>query len=227
MLNILFEDYHCIVVNKPAPLLTQAPPGIDSLESQVKEYIREKFSKPAGVYLGVPHRLDRPVSGAIVFARNSKAARRLAEQFQKHEVGKAYWAIVEGQVTPLEGTLEDWLLKQSAEARTEIVHAGTSGAKRAVLSYCVLRSVDVGSLVEIRPTTGRAHQLRVQFASRGWPIWGDAAYGSKASFGPSVDFPRERVIALHARQLTFHHPTTREAITVTAPLPDYWPATTQ
>lgn len=226
MLDILFEDYHCIVINKPAPLLTQAPPGIDSLESRVKEYIRQKYSKPAGVYLGVPHRLDRPVSGAIVFARNSKAARRLAEQFQKHEVEKVYWAIVEGEVTPAEGTLEDWLLKHSAEARTEVVPAETAGAKHAALAYRVLQAVAGGTLVEIRPATGRAHQLRVQFGSRGWPIWGDTSYGSSFSFGPNAESPRDRVIALHARRLTFAHPTTRAPITVTAPLPEYWPAVT-
>lgn len=222
MLQVLFEDYHCIAVNKPAPLLTQAPPGIDSLEARVKAYLKEKYVKPRGVYLGVPHRLDRPVSGAIVFARNTKAARRLAEQFQRQVVEKTYWAAVEGTVQPAEGTLEDWLRKLPEQARTEVASEGELGAKHAVLSYRVLQPVPGGTMVEIRPLTGRAHQLRVQLAARGWPIFGDALYGSTVPFGPTADVPRDRVIALHARKLVFQHPTTREPISLTASLPDYW-----
>src|ERR1051326_889451 len=135
MLSILYEDYHLIAVNKPAPLLTQAPPGVPSLEGEIKAYVKEKYAKPAGVYLGVPHRLDRPVTGVIVFARNTKAARRLAEQFQKHQVEKVYWAAVEGDVQPGEGVWEDWLLKHAEEARAERVEPGTPGAKAAGLSY--------------------------------------------------------------------------------------------
>jgi len=164
MLSILFEDYHLIAVNKPAPLLTQAPPGVPSLEAQVKEYIKEKYAKPAGVYLGVPHRLDRPVTGAIVFARNTKAARRLAEQFQKHQVEKAYWAAVAGEVSPESGTWEDWLLKHPEEARVERVEPGTPGAKRAALAYRRIKAIPGGSLLELRPVTGRSHQIRVQAA---------------------------------------------------------------
>src|SRR5437667_6446421 len=124
-MDIIYEDFHLIAVSKPAPLLTQGPSGVPSLEALVKAYIKEKYSKPAGVYLGVPHRLDRPVSGVIVFARNTKAARRLAEQFHKHQVEKAYWAAVGGEVQPDEGTWEDWLLKLPAEARSERVEPGT------------------------------------------------------------------------------------------------------
>lgn len=221
-LDVLHEDYHVFAVNKPAPLLTQAPPGVPSLEALVKEYIKTKYAKPAGVYLGVPHRLDRPVSGAIVFARNTKAARRLAEQFQKHKVEKTYWAIVTGDVQPAEGTWEDWLLKHAEEARTEKVEPGTPGAKPAALSYRVLRQVEGGTLLELRPLTGRSHQIRVQAASRGHPVLGDALYGSTASFGPPAAEPRDRVIALHARGLKFTHPTTKETITITAPAPPWW-----
>lgn len=224
MLSILFEDYHCIAVNKPAPLLTQAPAGIDSLESRVRAYIKEKYAKPAGVYLGVPHRLDRPVSGVVLFARNTKAARRLAEQFRHKQVEKVYGAIVQGDVAPPDGTLEDWLLKLPEQAKTEIASRDTPGAKQAALTYRVVQKLSPGTLVEIRPMTGRAHQLRVQLAARGWPILGDALYGSAISFGPNTAEPRERVIALHALRLTFQHPTTREAITATAPLPAYWPS---
>src|SRR6266446_1744149 len=133
---ILFEDNHCIAVAKPAPLLTQGvPPGIPTLEAWVKAYLKERYHKKGNVYLGIPHRLDRPVSGIVVFARNTKAARRLAEQFQKHEVTKIYWAAVEAQVEPAEGVWEDWLRKVPEEARTESAAAGISGARHALLSY--------------------------------------------------------------------------------------------
>src|SRR4029077_1512434 len=118
-LTILFEDNHCLAVAKPAPLLTQGvPPGIPTLESQVKAYLKAKYHKAGNVYLGIPHRLDRPVSGVVLFARNTKAARRLAEQFQQRQVRKVYWAIVEGTVNPQHGTWEDWLLKLPEESRT-------------------------------------------------------------------------------------------------------------
>src|SRR5205814_2561147 len=121
-LVILYEDNHCLAVVKPAPLLTQGvPPGIPTLEALVKAYIKERYHKAGNVYLGIPHRLDRPVSGVVVFARNTKAARRLAEQFHEHQVRKTYWALVEGEVQPEEGVWEDWLLKIREEARTEVV----------------------------------------------------------------------------------------------------------
>src|SRR5438045_8277363 len=119
-LMILFKDNHCRAVAKPAPLLTQGvPPGIPTLEAMAKAYLKERYHKPAHVYLGIPHRLDRPVSGVVLFARNTKAARRLAEQFQNRRVRKVYWALVEGDVQPAEGTWEDWLLKLPEEAHTE------------------------------------------------------------------------------------------------------------
>src|ERR1700722_9007798 len=122
-LTILLEDNHCLAVAKPAPLLTQGPPGVPSLESMVKKYLKEKYHKPGNVYLGVPHRLDRPVSGVVIFARNSKAAQRLAEQFEKRQVSKVYWGLVEGNVEPPEGTWHDWLLKIKEEARSQLVPA--------------------------------------------------------------------------------------------------------
>jgi 23S rRNA pseudouridine1911/1915/1917 synthase len=221
-MQILLEDYHLLAVNKPAPLLTQAPPGVPSLEAMVKDYIKQKYAKPAGVYLGVPHRLDRPVSGAIVFGRNTKAARRLAEQFQKHEVEKVYWAIVGGEVRPDDGVWEDWLLKHAEEARTEKVAPGTPGAKPAALAYRVLRRTPAATLLELRPRTGRSHQIRVQAATRGHPVLGDMLYGSTQPFGPSAVEPRDRVIALHAHSLGFRHPTTKEPVTLTAPAPLWW-----
>ncbi len=222
MLSILHEDNQIIAVNKPAPLLTQAPPGIPSLEAMVKAWIKDKYAKPAGVYLGVPHRLDRPVSGVIVFARNSKAARRLAEQFHQRRVEKVYWAMVEGDVQPDAGTWEDWLRKLPEQSRTEIAEPESAGAKSAALSYRKLQSPPGASLLEIRPLTGRSHQIRVQAASRGHPIVGDALYGSTRTFGPPAQQPRDRLIALHARSLTIIHPATWQPLTLTAPPPEYW-----
>jgi 23S rRNA pseudouridine1911/1915/1917 synthase len=220
---ILFEDNHCVAVAKPAPLLTQGvPPGIPTLESQVKAHLKDKYHKPGNVYLGIPHRLDRPVSGVVLFARNTKAARRLAEQFQERRVRKVYWAVVEGDVQPAEGMWEDWLLKIRDEARTELATAETPGARHAVLRYRRLAAGQDWTLLEIEPETGRMHQIRVQAAARGWPIVGDVLYGSGQPFGPAAELPRDRVIALHARSLTFLHPIRFEPVTVTAPVPDYW-----
>jgi 23S rRNA pseudouridine1911/1915/1917 synthase len=220
---VLFEDNHCIAVAKPAPLLTQGvSAGGPSLETWVKDYIRAKYGKPGNVYLGVPHRLDRPVSGVVLFARNSKAAARLAEQFQRHQVQKTYWAIVDAPVTPPEGAWQDHLRKLDTEARVEIVTADAVGAKRAELTYRVLGPAEMGTLLELRPTTGRSHQLRVQSAGRGFPIRGDFLYDSVREFGPPADVARDRVIALHARSLTFLHPIRYEPVTITAPLPTYW-----
>ena len=222
--RILFEDHHLIAVNKPAPLLTQAPEGIPNLESSVKAYIKFTCDKPAGVYLGVPHRLDRPVSGVIVFARNTKAAQRVHAQFEAHLVRKVYWACVDGDVTPETGAWEDWLKKIPDEARVERSSQGEFGAKQATLDYRALQRLEGGTLLELSPQTGRMHQLRVQTAWRGHPIWGDSLYGSARDFGPTTDDSRERLIALHARQLTLQHPFTKETLTFTAPLPEYWPS---
>ena len=221
--RILFEDHHLIAIDKPAPLLTQAPAGIANLESLVKGYIKVKYSKPAGVYLGVPHRLDRPVSGVVVFARNTKAARRVHAQFEERRVRKIYWACVGGTVTPEVGVWVDWLRKIPDEARVERAAEGEPDAKRANLEYAVLGRFDGETLLELRPQTGRMHQLRVQSALRSHPILGDRLYGSDRDFGPPSDDPRERLIALHARRLTIRHPFTDEELTFEAPLPDYWP----
>ena len=224
-LTVLFEDNHCLAVSKPGALLTQGvPPGIATLESMVKDYLKERYQKRGNVYLGIPHRLDRPVSGVVLFARNTKAARRLAEQFQERRVTKIYWAAVAGEVEPAEGLWADWLLKFSEEARSERVAPGTPGAKQAQLRYRCL-ATDAGStLLEICPETGRMHQIRVQAAARGWPILGDVLYGSRQDFGPPAATQRERVIALHARSLTFLHPIRYQPVTLIAPLPETWQA---
>ena len=225
--QVLFEDNHCLALAKPAGLLTQGvPAGIPTLEAQARDYLRQRYGKKGNVYLGIPHRLDRPVSGVVLFARSSKAAARLAEQFQQRQVTKVYWAIVEASsATGLPtgtGEWEDWLLKLPEQARSVIASAATPGARQARLSYRVLRGFPESALLEIQPLTGRMHQIRVQAASRGWPILGDAWYGAKHPFGPPSDQPRDRLIALHGRSLTFLHPIRYEPVTVTAPLPSHW-----
>jgi len=221
-LHVLLEDNHCLAVAKPAPLLTQAPPGVPSLEALAKAYLKERYGKGGNVYLGVPHRLDRPVTGVVLFARSSKAARRLAEQFQERRVTKVYWTAVEGDVQPAEGTWEDWIRKVPDEPRAQKADAAAPGAQHALSHYRRLAGCAGGTLLEIRPQTGRMHQIRVQAALRGHPVRGDWLYGATLPFGPAADLPRDRIIALHARALTFLHPIRYEPITVEAPLPQTW-----
>ncbi len=221
-LHVIFEDNHTLAVVKPAPLLTQAPSGVPSLEWQVKEYLRQRYQKSGNIYLGVPHRLDRPVTGVVLFARTTKAAQRLAEQFEQRTVTKVYWAAVEGTNVPDEGIWEDWLRKVPDEPRAEMAEPGSAGGRRAVVHFRRLRPCDGGTLLELRPETGRMHQLRIQAALHGVPVRGDALYGAGLPFGPPADLPRERVIALHARSLMFLHPIRYEPIVLHAPLPETW-----
>lgn len=234
--DVLLEDPPVIAINKPAGLLTLgAAPGIPTLERQVKAWLKERHDKPGNVYLGVPHRLDRPVSGVVVFSRNSKGAARLAEQFRERQVRKVYWALVERAPEPSEGELVDWLLKVPDAARVDVVPAGTPGAKEARLRYRALETASGGPvdlaatsnrcLLEIELLTGRMHQIRVQLAGRGCPVVGDVQYGAQPPALPddAVD-PRDLPIALHARSLTILHPVRYEPVTIEAPLPANWQA---
>lgn len=222
MLDILHEDSACLVVNKPGGLLTQAPLGIDSLEYRIKTLLKERDQLPGAVYLGVPHRIDRPVSGAIVFAKDLRSARRISQQFERRQVGKTYWALVAGDVQPDEGTWTDHLKKIYGQPRTMVVDASDQQGRIAILHYRVLERRAAQTLLEITLETGRTHQIRVQCARRGHPVLGDELYGSSQPFGPWSDDERERLIALHARSLKFRHPLTREDLTFTAPLPESW-----
>lgn len=211
-----------LAVNKPGGLLTLgAIPGVPTLERQVKAWLKERYQKPGNVYLGIPHRLDRPVSGVMVFARNSKAAARLAEQFRARQVQKTYWAVVERPPESSEGELVDWLLKTPDQARVEVVAPETPGAREARLRYRTIGAD--GRLLEIELLTGRMHQIRVQFGSRGAPVVGDVQYGAKEplNFGGSSD-SRDWPIALHARALTILHPVRYDSVSMTAPLPEWW-----
>ena len=211
-LQILFEDNHCIAVAKPAGLLTQGPANVPSLESHVKAYLKEKHNKPGNVYLGVPHRLDRPVSGVVLFARNSKAAERLAEQFRERKVAKTYWGVVEGSLEPSDGVWEDWMRKIKDEARTEKAEPNAEGAKLAVLDYRVL-SFAMAAFVGFIRRPGM-HQIRVQAATRGHSLLGDVLYGSTRTFGPAVGC--RATASSHYMRQAILHPLSYEPLTLTA-----------
>jgi 23S rRNA pseudouridine1911/1915/1917 synthase len=218
LLDILYEDNHCIAVNKPCGWPSAHFDGKEeTVDRLVKSYLKEKYQKPGNVFLGVVHRLDKPVSGALLFARNSKAAARLSEQFRENGVEKVYWAVIElggKKELPVFGTLEDWLRKDEEKGRVEITLPEAEGGKRAVLHYMTKATHGKLALLEIRPQTGRTHQLRVQLAHRGFPIYGDAKYGSTHNFGDGI--------GLHARSLTFLHPVRLDPITLTAEVPKPW-----
>jgi 23S rRNA pseudouridine1911/1915/1917 synthase len=231
VLTILHKDPSCLAVLKPAGLSTQAPRGIDSLESRVRRWLHER-AEAAGhntddLYLGLPHRLDRPASGVILFALTRRAARLISRQFERRQVRKVYWACVEGVVAPADGTWIDFVRKVSNQPRVEIVAASEPGAQRAVLHYKTLAAIlppngRLSARLEIELETGRMHQIRIQAASRGHPVVGDAQYGAATPFGIQTPDPRERAIALHAQSITFRHPETKEMLTVAAPSPPSW-----
>ncbi len=222
--DILCEDGPVLAVNKPAGVITQgAPRGVTGLIDLVKEYLKVKYDKPGNVYLGVPHRLDRPVSGVVVFSRNSKCAARLAEQFAQRQVRKIYWACLERPPAEDSGELTDWIYRIPDQPRVEIAATGSAGAKQAVLTYRTLDRHKGRALVEVEPQTGRMHQIRIQFASRGCPVVGDLQYGAKSTFGGATSLDQEGgAIALHARSLTLLHPIRYDPLTITAPLPAMW-----
>lgn len=212
-LEILYEDNHAIVVNKKASDLVQGDKtGDEPLPERIKAYLKEKYNKPGNVFCGVVHRLDRPTSGALVFARTSKALERLNQQFREKETGKVYWAVVE-QIPPKQSEhLINWLAKNEQQNKSYVVKEGANNAKKAILTYNHIASSDKYHLLEIELETGRHHQIRCQLANIGCTIKGDLKYGAKRS-NPDGS------IHLHARNLSFIHPTTKEEITVTAPVP--------
>jgi 23S rRNA pseudouridine1911/1915/1917 synthase len=213
--EILYEDNHCLAILKPAGRLSTHYAGTEAtMDLEVKDYLRARYGKPGNVFLGIVHRLDRPVSGVLLFARTSKAAARLARQFRDGTIEKVYWAVIEGIWPVLVGSLVDWLRKDERTGRVEVVEARTPGSRQAMLHYQRRAVHDNLTWMELRPQTGRRHQLRVQMAHRLQPIYGDAKYGSVHVF--------DSAIALHARALTFLHPVRYEPITLTAEVPAMW-----
>jgi 23S rRNA pseudouridine1911/1915/1917 synthase len=214
--QILFEDNHLLIVNKPAGWIVQgATPDQRSLLESSRLYIKQKYHKPGNVYLGVVSRLDGPVTGAVPFARTSKAAARLSEQLREHTTTKIYWAIVDGTPSPIAGTLEHWLVRRASETVTRVAPRETHDAVRAILEYRVLAVHHGQALLEVRLITGRKHQIRSQLSAIGSPIAGDKAYGSTTAFPQGI--------ALHCRRLGLEHPTLRTPVSAVAAPPIYWP----
>lgn len=226
-MEVLYEDNHIIAVNKTCNEIVQGDKTGDTpLSETVKAYIKEKYNKPGEVFLGVTHRLDRPTSGVVLFARTSKALTRLNEMFREKSsslpiregsglgpIKKTYWAIVQGAPKLPEARLENYLIRNEAQNKSYIAKSGAKEAKQAILSYKTLAKGEHYTLLEINLETGRHHQIRCQLAAIGCPIKGDLKYGAKRS-NPDGG------ICLHARQIEFIHPVSKQDICITAPMPD-------
>ena len=212
-MQVLYEDNHIIAVNKYIGELVQGDrTGDPTLDSSVKEYIKKKYNKPGDVFLGVVHRLDRPVSGVVIFARTSKALTRLNKSFQEHEIIKTYWAVVRHRPPMEEGELVNYLTRNAEKNKTYIAQKARKGAKEAKLSYRLMGVTNNFYLLEIDLHTGRHHQIRSQLAHINCPIKGDLKYGFARS-------NKDGGIHLHARKLQFVHPVTKEKISITASPP--------
>lgn len=211
MINIIYEDNHLLVVEKPINIPVQADASNDKdLLTLLKEYIKNKYNKPGNVYLGLIHRLDRPVGGVMVFAKTSKCASRLSEQIRKGDFKKIYYAVVEGDIFK-SGLLKDKLLK---DTKANMVKVDDNG-KESELYFDKIDYKNNLSLVKIDLHTGRSHQIRVQFSSRGYPLYGDHRYNKKC--------PSDSQIALFAEKLSFSHPITKEKVEYSLPLPNSYP----
>ena len=218
-MTVLYEDNHIIAVNKTCNEIVQGDKTGDTpLSEMVKAYIKEKYHKPGEVFLGVPHRLDRPTSGVVLFARTSKALMRLNEMFKGKSIRKTYWAIVQGAPKIPEARLVNYLIRNEAQnksyiAKTQKLNEERKDAKLAILNYRTLVKGEHYTLLEINLETGRHHQIRCQLAEIGCPVKGDLKYGAKRS-NPDGG------ICLHARQIEFVHPVSKQNICITAPVPD-------
>ena len=213
-MTVVYEDNHIIVVNKTSSEIVQGDKTGDTpLSETVKEYIKVKYNKPGNVFLGVTHRLDRPVSGLVVFAKTGKALSRLNDMFRLGEVKKTYWAIVKDRPKELEGELTHWLVRNEKQNKSYAYDKERPNSKKAILRYKLIGHSQNYHLLEVDLQTGRHHQIRCQLAKMGCPIKGDLKYG----------FPRSNPdgsICLHARRVTFVHPVSKEVIDLTAPLPN-------
>jgi 23S rRNA pseudouridine1911/1915/1917 synthase len=213
-MQILYEDNHLIAVNKkPGEIVQGDKTGDKPMSEIIKDYLKEKMNKPGAAYLGVVHRIDRPVSGVVIFARTSKALTRMNEFFREKKVKKTYWAVVKNKPAEDSGTLIHYLVKDESKNKSTAYNTEVKGSLRSWLDYKVIAKSDNYYLLEINPLTGRHHQIRVQLSAIGCPIKGDLKYG----------FPRSNEdgsIHLHARRIEFMHPVKKEEIMITAPAPD-------
>jgi len=215
--QVIYEDNHLLVVNKASGILVQGDiTGDVPLVELCKQYIGKKYQKPGAVFVGVVHRIDRPVSGIVVFARTSKSLERMNALFREKKTKKTYWAIVENKPPAEAGNLIHWLAKDEKKNKTTAYPRETTGAMRSELSYEVIAHRENQWLLSVNPVTGRPHQIRVQLAFIGCPIKGDVKYGASTALDDGS-------IALHAKKLEFVHPVRKEEIVVEAPLPDtFW-----
>ncbi len=213
-MTVLYEDNHIIIVNKTVSEIVQGDKtGDKPLSEIVKEYLKEKYNKPGNVFIGVTHRLDRPTSGIVVFAKTSKALPRLNDMFKNKEVSKTYWAIVKNTPKQSEGTLKHYLVRNEKQNKSYAYDTEKPNSKLAILHYKTIARSDNYNLLEIDLETGRHHQIRCQLAKIGCPIKGDLKYGAERS-NPDGG------ISLHARKVSFIHPVSKELIEVTAPVPE-------
>lgn len=213
-LQVLFDDNHMIIVNKRSGDITQGDKtGDKPLSDVVKEYVKKKYNKPGNVYLGVVHRLDRPTSGIVIFAKTSKALERLNKALRDKEINKTYWAVTNKNEIPKEQSLSHYLVKNPKNNKSSICKPSTQGSKHAILHYKILKKLDNFQLLEINLETGRHHQIRVQLSSIECTIKGDLKYGAKRS-------NKDGSIHLHARKIEFIHPVKKEPITLIAPVPN-------
>jgi 23S rRNA pseudouridine1911/1915/1917 synthase len=209
-------------VNKPAGLFTQSGPGIPSVETELRSLLSARADAPATPFIGLPHRLDRGTSGVLLVARNQRALKRFGKQFESRLVNKTYLAIVENEMKLDEGTWIDWMRKIPERSQAEILAEDHPEAKQAILHFRVLARSTSQSLVQIRLETGRMHQIRLQFSSRGFPILGDDTYGSTVPWGVADDDDKRWSPALHAWRIEFRHPLTAKVTSVSAPVPEAW-----
>ena len=213
-LKVIYEDNHILAVNKPSGMLVQGDKtGDETLGDIVKQYIKIHYNKAGEVFLGVVHRIDRPVSGVVLYARTTKALQRLNEMFQKREIQKTYWAIVQSRPPKESDLLVNWLKKNEEKNMSRVYNEDTKGALKCELEYKLIAESENYFLLEINPHTGRHHQIRVQLSHIGCIIKGDLKYGAKRS-------NKDGSICLHARQVQFIHPVKKEPIVITAPVPD-------